>query len=244
MENYFTCKLTVKGSVESMNEFYLVLNSDTTESPVDKFKMDKFLPIPEILLDEEFKNGFSPVCVSMKHINGIKQSIQTDRFGRTKEDFNDFVSLVEKIYGTSSIEEWCEYNWGCEEDLEVIDIISSDERSYCVKYNCVWGPNDIFVKNLHKLYPKLRLSLEYVSAEELVSATLELYKKKESLHTHSYQDVCFKAINESDKYLFVSDYEEADYCIDILGADWVKSLRDDGFTNKNVENWTEVMNHL
>jgi len=244
MANYFTCKLTVNGSVESMNEFYLVLNSDSTKLPVDRFKMENLVPIPEILLDEEFKNGFSPVCVSMKHINGIKQSIQTDRFGRTKEDFNDFVSLVEKIYGTSSIEEWYENNWGCEEDLEVIEIISFDEKEFCVMYNCVWCPNSFFVKNLHELYPKLRLTLEYVSEEELNSATLEFYKNKVSLQTHSYQDIFFQLSFKDDSYIFVNDYEDANCIIALMGADWVKSLKDDGFTNNNVENWDELVNHL
>jgi hypothetical protein len=244
MANYFTCKLTVSGSVDSMNEFYAVLNSDSTESPVDKFKMNKFVPIPEILFDESLEYEFSPVSVLKKSIKGRNQKINVDSMGRTEEIFNALVSCIEDEFGTCSLEEWCENNWGCEDELEVIDIISSDERTYCVKYDCIWTPNIVFVKKLHELFPNLRLTLEYVSAEELDSNTYEFDKNKVTIETHTYKSVCFKKLNDTDKFLFVPDYEEADYCVDIIGANWAKSLKDDGFTYINVENWNEVLLYL
>jgi len=134
--------------------------------------------------------------------------------------------------------------WGCEEDLEVIDIISMDKSTYCVKYDCVWNPNIVFVKRLHELFPNLRLTLEYVSAEVLVSETIEFYNNKVVKETHTYKNVCFKKLKDTDKFLFVSDYKEADYCIDIIGADWRKSFVDEGFTYKNVENMDQVLLYL
>jgi len=244
MANYFTCKLTVWGYVDLMKEFYAVLNSDSNETPGDKFRMNKFIPIPEILFDESLECEFSPVSVLKKSIKRRNQNISVDSMGRTEEVFNALVSCVEEEYGTSSIEEWYENNWGCEEDLEVIEIISFDEKEFCVMYNCVWCPNSFFVKNLHELYPKLRLTLEYVSEEELNSATLEFYKNKVSLQTHSYQDIFFQLSFKDDSYIFVNDYEDANCIIALMGADWVKSLKDDGFTNNNVENWDELVNHL
>lgn len=246
MANYFTCKLTVWGFENSMKEFYAVLNSDSTESPVEKFKMNKFVPIPEILFDESLVYEFSPVSVLKKSIKGRSQSIKVDSMGRTEEVFIDCVSFVEETCGTSSIEEWCENNWGCEEELEVIDIIRNEEIGYCgycVKYNCVWTPNIVFVKRLHELFPELRFTLKYVSAEELVSETIVFEKKKVTIETHTYKNVCFKKLKDIDKFLFVSGYKEADYCVDIIGDNWSESLKDDGFTSYNVENWTEVMLH-
>ncbi len=244
MANYFTCKLTVWGSVDSMNEFYAVLNSDSTESPVDKFKMNKFVPIPEILFDESLEYEFSPVSVLKKSIKGRNQKINVDSMGRTEEIFNALVSCIEDEFGTCSLEEWCENNWGCEDELEVIDIISSDERTYCVKYDCIWEPNVSFVKKINELYPNLTLTLEFASGELLVSKTIEFYQNKVKIENHTYKNVCFKELKDTDKFLFVSDYEEADYCVDIIGDNWAKSLKEDGFTFDNVRNWTEVLLHL
>lgn len=246
MANYFTCKLTVLGYEDLMKEFYAVLNSDSNESPGEKFKMNKFVPIPEILFDESLNCEFSPVSVLKKSIKGSNKKIIVDSMGRTEEVFNALVSSIEEKYGTCSLEEWCNNNWGCEEELKVIDIIRNEERgycAYCVKYDCIWTPNIVFIKNLHEMYPDLRLTLEYVSAEELVSETIEFYQNKVTKETHTYKNACFKKLKDTDKFFFVSDYKESDYCIDIIGTDWGESLKDDGFTSSNVENWTEVMFH-
>ncbi|MDD4993820.1 MAG: hypothetical protein PHR83_16485 [Paludibacter sp.] len=244
MATYFTSKLTVCGSVDSMTEFYAVLNSDSNESPCDEFRMNKFIPIPEVLFDESLDCEFSPVSVLKKSIKGRNQNISVDSMGRTEEVFNALVSCIEEEYGTCSKEEWCENNWGCEEELEVIDIIASDEISYCIKYNSVGEPNTLFILNLYKLYPNLRFVLDYANAELLISDTIEICKNRVKEQKHTYQDAYFKKLNDNDRFLFIADSDEADYCIDILGADWAKSLQDEGFSKENVENWTEVFLHL
>lgn len=243
--NYFLCKLTVSGSVESMNEFYKVLNSESTEFEKDRFSMNKFYPIPDELLDDYVRSGFKSTSSILNPIVNDEFFVGVDKNERTEDEFRNYVSLVEELYWTTNKEEWCEFNWGCEDDVEVIKEILSCDKEYCVKYYTIESPNTLFVSFLHDNYSgSLDLKLEYVSCEYDVSGTDEFLKKKSIYTTHKCECVLFKEIPGTEMFRFMAFENEdelpANY-VDILGGDWVKSLKDDGFTNKNVVNWDELV---
>lgn len=240
------CKLTVSGSVESMNEFYSVLNSGSTKVEKNRFRMDKFIPIPSLLLNEDFE--FKPISTIVNTSDTGNLFEDVDSEGRTEDEFKKYVSLVEETFGTSVKEEWCEFNWGCEEDVEVIEEILCSDEEYCVKYWTNELPNCIFVNSLHDEYfGNLDLKLEYLSCEFDYSGTDEYLPKKTIYTIHKCECINFQEIPGTEKFRFISSVDEddlPDHYIDILGGDWVKSLKDDGFTKTNVVNWDELVDSM
>lgn len=246
MAEYFTNKLTVKGSVESMNEFYAVLkmNSNPEEFAAGNFAMNKFIPIPEVF-DEYLENGFMVAGTTRRYLDGKFRNVKVDSNGRTKAEFDKYVSDIEERYGTSFIEEWYDTNWGCDEDVFVTHLIRIEEYEYCVMYDSKWESNFQFVLKLHSLFPNLKLKLEYVYIDE-ESVTITISDNTYSMQVHTSQSVYFKYLDEIDKYMFVEDTDSDDqfYCGIIHGADWVQSLADVGFYNNNIINWKELVEFM
>lgn len=236
-------KLVVRGSKDQMEKFFAVLKSGDSD-----FQMEKFLPVPEELSLFSFPNEFQPndkkEVVSKL---GKATLVDVDKSGRTRRQFNKYLTKLENQFGCSDCDVWCEKNWGCIWD--VFDTCESSECSedyYSVTYMTEGNPNLIFVRNTFELYPELTFTLDY-RTEENTGGTFKISPGFCQFNVWDYNVIYFGYSSNTLKYSFL-DGNEHPYdklcVVYILDGDWEPKLLKKGITPDNVENWDKVIEYF
>ncbi len=233
-------ELNVSGDKESMDKFFKVLNSEGNNN----FQMSKFLPIPKVLNDNyPFRKFKACNTKTVKLKGGEIKEIEIDSNNRTEDEFQKFKAKLRKNFGYDNDYDWCKANWGCSEDISEEMGYYVDNQNYSVKYMTKWCPNINFVIYLHKRYPNLSFTLEFLQSADFYAGTLTITPDSIELVEEPYSEICFGYNNDSGKYYFDQEYEGKDW-VDVIGKNWIDILAEYDFTSETVENWNELVEHF
>lgn len=250
MANYVDNDLTIKGDSESMKEFF-----DSIGSNLYSFSMEKFLPIPTELKQTSSPEGFYPEKTKTIYLkNGNQMDVKADRFNQTFTEYMEKRNFLSETYGYTNWDDWRCANWGCDQDMMIGKIISTNDELFNMFYITRWNPNINFIKFLARRFPKLIFELEYYEPLEDFAGIYRSEKGVEEIIEQKLSIFYFVKTEEVDKYKFIGtdqDYNNnydayfPDYdCIYIVGNKWEKALTRYLFNENNVVNWNEVVRFI
>lgn len=158
MPNWCECELDVWGPREELSEFYLKAKWITPEGNEEPLSLNNFVPMPK-----ELENTQSPPDKQNKE-------------------------LIKK-YGADNWWDWCVTNWGSKweitdgavnrSSLFHLEIDKNNRfRKLMYGFSTAWSPPEPVIKEMGKMFPKLKFKLQYWEGGMGFSGILVINKGK------------------------------------------------------------------
>lgn len=253
MGYYERISLKVTGKEAHMKEFYLQLKSNGSYD----FTISKFLSKPLDLVEMQRYIDFE-VYDRTESIDksGNVQIKEIDKFGRTIDEHELYLSELKTKHGFIDIDEWCMDNWGFCETIPECTEFSVVVNKYIALYFSKGGANIEFIKYLHKRYPQLTFTMDlfhcsssqYMRSVRLSPSGYEEFEKKSAIFGFSYNEKTgkhhFEEMVDNNFDLDISG-ELYDMNIPLLeDEDWERVIFEYFDSLDEIDNLEDLFNYL